>query len=67
MAWSIKEALFKWYGAGELDFIDDMHIKEMYFDNNKGRATCVITKGKTQHLTADLMLLGNECVCWVLS
>lgn len=67
MAWSIKEALFKWYGSGELDFIDDMHIKEMYFDNNNGRATCMITKGKTQLLTADLMLLGNECVCWVLS
>lgn len=67
MAWSIKEALFKWYGAGELDFIDDMHIEEMYFDNNNGRATCMITKGKTQHLSADLMLLGNECVCWVLS
>lgn len=67
MAWSIKEALFKWYGAGELDFIEDMHINEMNFSNSNGRAECSITKESVQHLTADLMLLGNECVCWVLS
>ena len=26
MAWSIKEAMFKWYGTGQVDFIEDMHI-----------------------------------------
>ncbi len=67
MAWSIKEALYKWYGAGELDFIDDMHIDQMQFHEYTGKAVCRVTKKTTIKLEANLMLLDNECVCWVLS
>lgn len=67
MAWSIKEALYKWYGAGELDFINDMHIKEMNFEESNGKAICTVTKENTVQLEADLMVLDNECICWVLS
>jgi len=32
LAWSVKEAVFKWYGAGELDFIEHMPIRQVNWE-----------------------------------
>jgi phosphopantetheinyl transferase len=34
LAWSVKEAVFKWFGAGELDFIEHMPIQHVNWNEN---------------------------------
>lgn len=34
LAWSVKEAVFKWYGVGELDFIGHMPIRQVNWEEN---------------------------------
>ncbi len=41
--WGIKEALFKAYGAGQLNFIDHLHIDAFDY-RPKGKTTAQITK-----------------------
>jgi len=66
-AWSIKEALFKWYGDGELDFIDHLQIGAIKIADNKGTALCKILKNDRVDLTVHFLYLNNNCVAWVLS
>ena len=35
-AWSIKESLYKWYGDGEVDFKEHLHIDEIILTDNAG-------------------------------
>ncbi len=41
--WGIKEALFKAYGYGQLNFIEHLHIKPFIF-SQKGETTAIINK-----------------------
>jgi len=37
MAWSIKEAMFKWYSHGEIDFIRHLQIQDISFTDTEER------------------------------
>jgi 4'-phosphopantetheinyl transferase EntD len=67
LAWSIKEALFKWYGDGEMDFIEHLHIDTLFTDADEGRAQCRISKNDGYHLTVHWLLFNNNCISWVVS
>jgi phosphopantetheinyl transferase len=66
-AWSIKESLFKWYGDGQVDFIDHLHIKKMETDLNEGTAYCRVLKATQTDLKVNFLFFNNNCLAWVLN
>jgi phosphopantetheinyl transferase len=66
-AWGIKESLFKWYGVGELDFIDHMHIEHMLLDDNSGFAKCKLVKALPIELVVHFLFFNGNCISWVVS
>jgi phosphopantetheinyl transferase len=67
LAWSIKESLFKWYGDGEMDFIEHMQIQNITADDNSGVAHCKIVKGPEIGLIVHFLFFNHNCISWVLS
>lgn len=66
-AWCIKESLFKWYGSGEVNFKDHLHINELQLDKKGGFAQCAFVKGGVVELPVQFIFLEGNCVSWVLS
>lgn len=66
-AWSIKESLFKWYGNGEVDFIEHLHIERIVFNGDSGIAYCKFLKGETTFLQVHFSFFDQNCISWVLS
>jgi phosphopantetheinyl transferase len=67
LAWSIKESLYKWYGNGEMDFIEHMHINNIISNDNSGIAHCEISKGEKISLTVHFLFFNNNCISWLVS
>ncbi len=67
VAWSTKESLFKWYGDGEVDFIDHLHIDQIDVKENEGKIYCIVSKKKTVYLEVHFLFFNNNCLSWVLS
>lgn len=44
MAWSVKEAVFKWYGEGEMDFIRHMEIVNVEKNSEGYKTACQMKK-----------------------
>ena len=44
LLWSCKEAVYKWYGRGEVDFISHIVVKNISINNNQGIVTCRFMK-----------------------
>jgi phosphopantetheinyl transferase len=65
--WSIKESLYKWFGNGEVDFIDHLHIEKITLEDNSGVAQCKILKAGAVDLTVHFLFFNDNCVSWVLS
>jgi len=66
-AWSIKESLFKWYGDGEVDFIEHLLIKQITSDYPYGRAICRVTKEKDWDLTVHFQFYEDNVISRVIS
>jgi len=65
-AWSIKEALFKWYGHGSLDFKKHMHIIKVSYSQDFFTAECVILKGDKIELTVTGTIIDDNLLTWVI-
>jgi phosphopantetheinyl transferase len=65
--WSIKEALYKWFGDGEIDFSDHLHIDEIILQKDKGTARCRISKNTLVILDVQLLFFNDNCIAWVMS
>lgn len=66
-AWSIKESLYKWYGDGEIDFIEHLHIDEIILTDNSGIAYCTVIKESTVKLLVHILFFNRNCISWVVS
>ena len=66
-AWSIKEALYKWYGDGEIDFKEHLHIDEIHLTGDSGMAHCTVQKNMPVILQVQLLFFNNNCIAWVMS
>lgn len=66
-AWSIKEALYKWYGDGEIDFIEHLHINAIEFTGDEGVAHCNVSKKTHIKLEVHLLYFSGNCIAWVMS
>ncbi len=66
-AWSIKESLYKWFGDGEIDFIEHLHIENIQLNDNSGAADCIIRRSNPAHLTVHFLQFNGNCLSWVMS
>jgi phosphopantetheinyl transferase len=67
MAWSIKEAMFKWEGIGEVDFKKHMQIEAINKTINGFVADCIFNKEKEIHLQVNNILVGGNNLSWVVT
>jgi phosphopantetheinyl transferase len=67
VCWSIKEALFKWKGSGEMDFRRHLRIEQLHIKDNEGVAQCRILKDGDIDLKVYCLLFGGVCLSWVCS
>jgi phosphopantetheinyl transferase len=65
--WSIKEALFKWKGSGEIDFRQHLRIESLAIKDNEGIAHCRVLKDGDTALTVQVLFFGGVCLSWVCS
>jgi 4'-phosphopantetheinyl transferase len=65
--WSIKEALFKWKGSGEVDFRKHLRIERLQIKGNEGTAQCRVLKDSNTALTVQLLFFNDNCLSWVMS
>ncbi len=67
MAWSIKEAIFKWQGIGEVDFKKHMQIEAINKTSNGFVADCIFKKETAIHLQVYNILVDGNNLSWVLT
>ena len=67
MAWSIKEAMFKWYGSGQVDFIEDMNISAINKTDAGYETECLFKKEKNILLSLKNIFLGENNLSWVIT
>lgn len=60
--WSAKEAVFKWYGLGLVDFKE--HIRLVSYNDDRSSFACCFTKNNTQ-LKVHLDQLSGLCLSYV--
>jgi phosphopantetheinyl transferase len=65
--WSIKEALFKWKGSGEIDFKKHLRIEHIDLKDNEGKAYCRFLKEGEVELIVDFLFFNENCLSWVMS
>jgi phosphopantetheinyl transferase len=63
LLWSAKEAMFKWWGNGEVDFSEALRIYELPEQKSGAIKTCFI-KQETFPLTLHYQLFGNLTLVW---
>lgn len=67
MAWSIKEAVFKWYGEGQVDFINHFEITEIQKNSLGYKANCFLKKGNTTNLKVQNISLQGITLTWLIT
>jgi phosphopantetheinyl transferase len=67
MAWSIKEAMFKWEGIGEIDFKKHMQINSLLQTNNETIADCLFSKTDLINLNVHSISVDGNNLSWVVS
>jgi phosphopantetheine--protein transferase-like protein len=70
MIWSAKEAIFKWYGRGELDFKRHMHLEgNITMEGDAVKLPFVFDKGKRIHLGIEGRLFDEQALvlAWLLT
>jgi len=64
IAWSIKETIFKWYGAGKVDFKEHMNIVKCSVDENQFWANCNFLKNGNTFLKVQGIFINGNCLTW---
>ncbi|MBI1781772.1 MAG: 4'-phosphopantetheinyl transferase superfamily protein [Sphingobacteriales bacterium] len=65
--WSMKEAVFKWYGDGEMDFIKHMQIQPFVFNTEGGTVDVQFLKSNNSRLTLHYRHFDSIVMSWVIS
>jgi phosphopantetheinyl transferase len=67
LVWSVKEAIFKWYAAGKVDFKGNMQIKQIKITPKGYLVNCFFIKNETKALKVENIWIDGICICWVIS
>ncbi|RTL60841.1 MAG: 4'-phosphopantetheinyl transferase superfamily protein [Sphingobacteriales bacterium] len=65
--WGMKEAIFKWYGDGEIDFIQHMQIQPFTFNTRGGTADVYFLKNDSKLLQLHYRHFDAIVLSWVVS
>lgn len=66
LLWSCKEAIFKWYGKGGLDFKEHMHVNAINL-KEQGVVQCKFTKEQKVDLDIEYKMFEDLCLAWVVT
>lgn len=67
MAWSIKEAIFKWYGLGQLDFKKHMVIQQLYKAEELFTANCTLNRSMPMKLDVFAKNIEGNVLAWLVT
>jgi phosphopantetheinyl transferase len=68
LIWSCKEAVFKWYGKGEVDFKKHMQVQGVETGENKLFQTAILfTKKEGQSLGLQSRFFDGLCVSYIVT
>ncbi|HMH21126.1 MAG TPA: 4'-phosphopantetheinyl transferase superfamily protein [Puia sp.] len=70
LIWNAKEAIFKWYGRGELDFKQHMQLEDnISLDGDSILLPFAFNKGKKTHLIVEGRVFDEQALtlAWVLT
>ncbi len=65
MAWCMKEAAYKWYGAGKVDFIMNMPLTGFSFVGDRYKGTISFRKEIETVLHVHGIIINGNCLAWV--
>lgn len=65
--WSVKEAMFKWYSHGEIDFREHLLIRGIEFDgDNSGEVDCFFARYQGVKMKAPFRIFDGLVLSWVV-
>ena len=68
LLWSCKEAVFKWYGSGEVDFKQHMQVQNVQtLDDKLFQTTICFKKNEDQLLDLHSRLFDNLCLSYLVT
>ena len=65
LCWSVKEAVYKWWGIGGVDFKKDIIIKKISGDADQGVVNCLF-KNEIE-LNVHFLHFNGNILTWVLT
>jgi 4'-phosphopantetheinyl transferase EntD len=65
IAWSIKEAIFKWYADGKVDFKAHIQILEVDITDDQFVVICNFTKHDPIKLVVNGIFFNGNCLSWL--
>lgn len=65
--WCIKEAVFKWYGLGGVDFAGDIQVTQLWINEDLCMAKVFIKKEMNKELLVQGVLFEDLVLMWVVS
>lgn len=65
IGWSAKEAIFKWYAAGKVDFKEHIHLHSCNWQDGEFKVEASFTKEKSPLMNIHGLFFNENCLCWV--
>ncbi len=65
LCWSAKEAIYKWYGKGQVDFKNNMVIDDLLYEQQQGMIKAHFQKEEIIDLKVAFRFFENLCLAWV--
>jgi phosphopantetheinyl transferase len=66
LLWCIKEAMFKWYGHGGVDFREHLHVMP-FQPQTKGKVTAHLVKNEKVDLNLEYKITDSFVLAWTAS
>lgn len=67
LIWSAKEALFKWFGEGAVDFRQHMQVESIHRNGDKGHLQCTFRKSGMIKISVPFQTFDSLVLAWVVS
>jgi len=65
LLWCCKEAVFKWYGKGDVDFKKDINVNPVEIRKEEGVIKCRFSKEEPVDLNIEYKMFNELCLAWV--
>lgn len=67
LIWSAKEALFKWFGEGAVDFRQHMQVESINREGDIGHLQCTFRKPGVIKINVEFQTFDSLVLAWVIS